>query len=70
MAAGLYLLASACSAWLASNFFRTVSTRTVRYLAAMVLWAAFVIVPVHVAAALQMAGWISAIRLWPLAAAQ
>jgi len=30
----------------------------VRYLAAMVLWAAVVIVPVHVAAALQMAGWI------------
>lgn len=70
MAAGLYLLASACSAWLASDFFRTVSTRVLRYLAAMVLWAAFVIVPVHVAATSQMAGWISAIRLWPLAAAQ
>src|ERR1700757_5260104 len=41
-----------------------------RYLAAMVLWAVFVIVSVHVAAAFQMAGWISAIRLWPLAAAQ
>ena len=36
----------------------------------MVLWAVFVIVPVHVAAAFQMAGWISAIRLWPLAATQ
>src|ERR1700758_2138768 len=41
-----------------------------RYLAAMVLWAVFVIVPVHVAAAFQMAGWISTIRLWPLGAAQ
>jgi len=70
MAAGLYLLASGCSAWLASDFFRTVSTRMVRYFAAMVLWAVFVIVPVHVAAAFQMAGWISAIRLWPLAATQ
>lgn len=70
MAAGLYLLASVCSAWLASNFFRTVSTRMVRYIAAMVLWAVFVIAPVHIAAALQMAGWISTIRLWPLAVAQ
>ena len=70
MAAGLYVLVAACSAWLVSDCFRTVSTRMVRYLAAMVLWSVFVIVPVHLAAAARMAGWISAIRLWPLAVAQ
>jgi hypothetical protein len=70
MSAGFYLLLAACSAWLASDCFRTVSRRMVRCLAAMVLWAVFVIVPVHLAAVARMAGWITQIRLWPLAVAQ
>ncbi len=70
MAAVLYLVASGYSAWLATTRFSRPSTRVVRHLASMVLWAVLVIVPVHISAALQMAGWISAIRLWPLAGTQ
>src|SRR5579864_5226717 len=70
MAAVLYLVASGYSAWLATTRFSRPSTRVVRHLASMVLWAVLVIVPVHISAALQMAGWISATRLWPLAGTQ
>ena len=67
MAAILYLVFSGASAWLILRGLEVSPLRTIRVLAGLVLWALLYLLPVHLLATLQIAGWIQRVDLKPLA---
>lgn len=70
MAAIVYLVASGIASWILSRRFALSADREIRTLVCLVVWGLLVLVPVQAVAALQIAGAITVIRLWVLAAIQ
>jgi len=67
MAAIFYLACSAASAWLIAKALGITPLRTIRTLAVLVLWALLYLLPVHLLATFQLAGWIQRVGVAPLA---
>jgi hypothetical protein len=70
VAAFIYFLAAAISAFLLNRIVLQQATWVVRLLSAMVIATALVLLPVQVLAAFELAGWIGPIRIWALTGVQ